>query len=455
MREEIIAAISTAQGQGGIGAIRVSGFGSIDLVDRIFHSRSGILLKDLSGYTARMGKIYDEKEELDEVVVLVYRNPHSYTGEDVVEIFCHGGLYVTKKILRLVFEKGARPANPGEFTKRAFLNGKIDLIKAESVMKIISATGKNAMRAAVAANDGVVSRKIEQVKDILVETLAQLSVWADYPDDDDFDVDYNSLKEKITDAKEKLIFLINNYDAGKILINGVNTVIAGAPNVGKSTLMNMLAGVEKSIVTEIPGTTRDIVEETVSLGDVTLHISDTAGIHATEDPVESIGVKRAKNRLKEAELILFVVDGSRNLTNDEIEMINSLKENNLLIIVNKSDLPQRLDYSCFDVFSKAVIKISAKNVEGLDMLEKSILEILGKTQIDPAEGILISERQFLTLKNATKALSEAIDAINSGLTLDAVTVSIDSALDELCVLTGEKASQKVVDEIFSKFCVGK
>lgn len=455
MASEIIAAISTAQGQGGIGAIRVSGSGSIDLVDKIFHSHSGALLKDLQGYTARLGKIFDKKEELDEVVVLVYRNPHSYTGEDVVEIFCHGGLYITKRILRLVIKSGARPAEPGEFTKRAFLNGKIDLIKAESVMKLIGATGKMAMRAAVAANDGAVSRKIEQIKAILVETLAQLSVWADYPDDDNFDVDYNSLKEKIIDAKEKMNLLIENYDTGRILINGVKTVIAGAPNVGKSTIMNMLTGVEKSIVTEIPGTTRDIVEETVTLGDVTLHISDTAGIHATKDPVESIGVKRAKKCLKEAELIFFVVDGSRPLTSEEVEMIISLKENNLIIIVNKTDLPQQIDFSCFTDVVQTVVKISAKNAEGLDVLEQSVLKVLEAVQVDPSDGILISERQLITLENANKALSEAITAMDSGMTWDAVTVSIDSALDELCVLTGEKASEKVVDEIFSRFCVGK
>ncbi len=456
MQLDPIAAISTAQGQGGIGVIRVSGEGSISIVDKVFRSASGKTLAETSGYTARFGKIYDQDEELDEAVVLVFRAPHSYTGEDVVEISCHGGLYVTKRVLRVVLAAGAQPAGPGEFTKRAFLNGKIDLIKAESVMKIIEATGKSAARAAVAVNDGAVSRKIAEVTESLIDLSARLAVWADYPDDADFDADYNSIKEILSQAKTRLGLLLKNYDEGKVLINGVNTAIVGAPNVGKSTLMNMLVGAERSIVTAVPGTTRDIVEESVTLGDITLRICDTAGIHATKDPVEAIGVDRARGRLVSADLVIFVIDGSRSLTDGEVDLLNSIKENkNVLAVVNKSDLEQVLDRDFLKNFVKDIVKISAKTGAGAAELEKSILRILEVAQVDPSEGILVSERQYFTVKNALEAVKEALSALKSGLTLDAVTVSINSAIDELLVLTGEKATQVVVDEVFSKFCVGK
>lgn len=455
VQTETIAAVATAQGQGGIGVIRVSGPESIEIVEKIFKSETGKKLRDTTGYRARYGKIFDGEEELDEVVVLIFRAPHSYTGENVVEISCHGGLYITKRILRLVFESGARPAEPGEFTRRAFLNGKIDLIKAESVMKLIGATGKNSARAAISVIDGAVSKKIEAVKNELIGLSARLSVWSDYPDDETIDIDFNSIEEILNRTSEQLNFLKKNYDSGKILINGVDTVIIGAPNVGKSTLMNALSGVERSIVTEIPGTTRDIVEEVVTLGGLTLNISDTAGIRKTDDIVEAIGVKRAKDRIKSAELVLFVLDGTKNLEQDEVELINSIKENKVIAIINKCDLKQQLDRVFLAKLVDNVVEISAKDGIGLENLEKSILKVVQADKVEPSEGILVSERQFLTVKRAISSLEEAKNAMNLGLTLDAVTVSINDALDALFELTGEKATQVVVDEIFSKFCVGK
>lgn len=455
MNLETIAAIATAQGQGGIGVLRVSGEKAIEIADKIFRSISGKKLKETAGYTARFGKIYDGKEVVDDAIALVFRAPRSYTGEDVVEISCHGGLYITKRVLRLLFEVGARPAEPGEFTKRAFLNGKIDLIKAESVVKIIEASGKNAAKAAVSANDGAISKKIDEIKKDLLELSAQLSVWADYPDDETFDIDFNSVKEILLKEKERLKSLKNSYDKGKILINGVKTAIVGAPNVGKSTLMNVLSGTEKSIVTDVPGTTRDVVEETVNLGEVTLHLFDTAGIRETSDIVEAIGVNRAKNCAISAELVLWIVDGSRDLTDEELELINSIKENKTIAIVNKCDLKRRLDISYLKVFVEEVVEISAKNGIGIEKLEKTIEKVIGLEKVEPSEGILVSERQFVTVKNALKSVEEAMNALNLGLTLDAVTVSINGALDDLFELTGEKATHVVVDEIFSKFCVGK
>ena len=455
MKTETIAAIATAQGQGGIGVIRISGEEAIDIADKIFKAVSGKKLKEIPGYTAKFGKVCDKDEEVDEAVALVFRAPHSYTGENVVEVSCHGGLYITKRILRLIFEAGARPAEPGEFTKRAFLNGKIDLIKAESVMKIIEATGKNAARVAVAVNEGAISKKVEVIMKELLELSARLSVWADYPDDESIDVDFDSVKEILIEVKRKLEFLIKNYDTGKVLINGVKTAIVGAPNVGKSTLMNMLSGVEKSIVTDIPGTTRDIVEETVNRGDLTLRISDTAGIRETSDLVENIGVNRAKACAKFAELVLFVIDGSRELTEEEIILLKSIKENKSIVVLNKCDLIRRVDGNYLKDFAKEMVEISAKNGEGIEFLKESILKVLGTEKIEPSEGILVSERQFIAVKNVLKSIEEAQEAINMGLTLDAVTVSINDALDELFELTGEKVTQVVVDKIFSDFCVGK
>lgn len=456
MNIDTIAAIATAQGQSGIGVIRVSGEDSIDIVDKIFKSISGKKLKDMQGYTARFGKIYDDKkEEIDESIVLVYRAPHSYTGENVVEISCHGGLYITKRILRLVLDMGARPAEPGEFTKRAFLNGKIDLIKAESVMKLIGATGQVAAKAALAVHEGAISKKIAQVEDSLVNLAAHLSVWADYPEDDIPEVEFNSIKEKLLESKQVLNDLMRNYDIGKVITNGIDTAIIGAPNVGKSTLMNMLYGSDKSIVTDIPGTTRDIVEGTVVLGDISLHVSDTAGIHTTNDPVESIGVNKAKLKLNSAELVLLVFDGSRKLTDEDKDLINSISGTNILAVINKSDLTEKIDCDYIKRFVKNIVHISAKNRTGFDTLEKNILKVVGGGQINPSEGILATERQYTTVKNAVKSIEEAINALSIGLTLDAVTVSVESAINELLILTGEKATQVVVDEIFSKFCVGK
>lgn len=455
MKIDPIAGIATAQGQGGIGVIRVSGKGSIEIVEKLFKSVSGKKLKDLKGYSACFGKIFYKEEDIDDVIVLVFRNPHSYTGEDVVEISCHGGLYITQKILRLVIEEGARPAEPGEFTKRAFLNGKIDLIKAESVMKIIGATGKSAAKAAVAVNNGAISKKIEEIKQELIEISANLSVWADYPEDESIEVEVYSIKEKLCAIKEILENLKDNYDTGKVLINGVKTAIIGAPNVGKSTLMNMLSGIEKSIVTSIPGTTRDIVEETINLGDITLLISDTAGIRSTEDVVEAIGVNRARDCANSADIVLIVFDGSKNLSDEEKNLINFVKDNKVIAVVNKIDLDKNLSYDYIKKYIKEIVEISAQKGIGKEKLQESIKKLLCQENLDPSEGILMSERQYLSVKNAIKTVEEAIEAQEKGLTFDAITVLINDALNGLFEMTGEKATEKVVEEIFSKFCVGK
>ena len=454
---QTIAAIATAQGLGGIGIVRVSGDDAIEICNRIFKSITLQENKILNakGYTAHYGNIFSDGESIDDSILTVYRKPHSYTGEDVVEISCHGGLYMTKKILETVIENGARLAQAGEFTKRAFLNGKIGLTEAESVMDIIAANGKSSARAAQAAKDGALEKKINAVKEKLLDLAAQLSAWADYPDEDVVEVSEQSIKEVLEKCKLVLENLLKTYDAGKILKEGIYTVIVGRPNVGKSTLMNCLSGHERSIVTNIPGTTRDIIEESILLGDVYMRIADTAGIRDTSDKIEAIGVDRAKQQIKSADLILAVFDASNEFTQDDLDLIDSLENFNTIAIVNKVDLGLKSDINFLKSKLKNVIKLSAIEGTGLDVLEKVIKDLVGLTKIDPSEAILANERQKDSAKEAFENIIEAINSLAYGMTFDAVTVLIEGAIDALMSLTGERVSEKVVDRVFEKFCVGK
>lgn len=455
MINNTIAAIATANGIGGIGVIRISGENSKQTADKIFKSVSGKKITEMKGYTAAYGKVYDGDELIDEAVALVFNAPHSYTGEDVVEISCHGGMYVTKRVLRAILKNGARSAEAGEFTKRAFLNGKMGLTEAESVMDIISARGAQSARAALSCMEGRLRKKIDSVRDSLVNSAAHLSAWADYPEDDIPQVNTDTLIETLTNCKNELLQLLKQYDAGKIMREGVETVIAGRPNVGKSTLMNLLSGCERSIVTNIPGTTRDVIEETVMLGEIPLNLSDTAGIRSTDDPVESIGVKRAKDRVLRAGLVFAVFDSSQPLSNDDKELIELLKDAPAVAVINKTDLEQRLDCEFIKRSIKHIVYISALSGSGTEELEKEVAEIVGTSQLDASDGILATERQRTAAENALKSVNEAIDTIKLGITLDAVTVVIEDAINSLLELTGERVSETVVDRVFSHFCVGK
>ncbi|HPU58556.1 MAG TPA: tRNA uridine-5-carboxymethylaminomethyl(34) synthesis GTPase MnmE, partial [Candidatus Avimonas sp.] len=311
---KVIAAISTAMAPAGLGVIRLSGDNAIEVASRIFRPASkSRRLTDLPGYSALYGWTFDAEGDIDECVALVFRAPHSYTGENVVELSCHGGLYLLQRTLRAAFAAGAVPAEPGEFTKRAFVNGKVDLTGAEAVMDLISANGRLAAKTALAAREGAIYKKIRSVLDGLTYAAANLSAFVDYPDDDIPELEPEALDEMLKNAEAELKKLIDRFDAGKVVREGIDTVIVGRPNVGKSTLMNLLAGHERSIVTPIAGTTRDIVEETIRLGDVILRLADTAGLRSTDDQVEMIGVQRAKERLERAALVIAVFDGSEPL----------------------------------------------------------------------------------------------------------------------------------------------
>ena len=453
--EKTIAAISTANGIGGLGVIRISGENAIETAEKIFVSVSGKKLSELKGYTAAYGKIYDGDELIDEAVVLVFRAPHSYTGEDVAEISCHGGLYVTKRVLRAVLKNGAVPAEAGEFTKRAFLNGKLGLTEAEAVMDIISAKGSQSAKAALSCMEGKLRQRIDSVRDTLINTAAHLSAWADYPEEDIPEVDTENLTSSLSVCRDELSALLKTYDTGRIMREGVETVIAGRPNVGKSTIMNLLSGCERSIVTNVPGTTRDVIEETVMLGEIPLRLSDTAGIRSTDDPVEKIGVERAKDRILKAGLVLAVFDSSRPLSDDDRELIELLSDAPSLAIINKTDLEKQLDTDYIQSKIKHVIFISALSGEGTDELEKQVAEIIGTAQLDASQGILATERQHRSAQSAMESLDEAIAALSMGITLDAVTVIIEDAINYLLELTGKRVTEAVVDKVFSHFCVGK
>ena len=450
-----IAAISTAQGEGGIGVIRVSGNGAIEIADRVFRNINNKKLADMKGYTAAFGSVVFEGEKIDEAVALVFRAPHSYTGEDVVELSCHGGMFITKQVLRAVLVAGAVPAEAGEFTKRAFLNGKVDLTEAEAVIDIISAKSRSAARSAICVKEGALRKKITAVKDELLTLTAHLSAWADYPEEDIAEVSEDDILVTCEKAEVTLSRLLETYDMGQAVKQGIDTVIAGRPNVGKSTLMNLLSGTEKSIVTDIPGTTRDVVEDTVLVGDVILRLSDTAGLRDTDDAVEKIGVDRARKKLSQCGLLLAVFDNSRELDDDDLELIELSREVPTVAIINKTDLDSKLDIDKIKSAISNTIYVSAANGEGREDIVKAVEKIAGTGQLNPSEGILSNERQRSNVFNALNSVREAKAAVEIGMTFDAVTVSLEDAISELLEMTGEKTSDEVIDRVFHNFCVGK
>ena len=454
--EKTIAAISTAPAPGGIGMVRISGKDAFAVADRVFRGVSGRAVSQMKGYTAQLGGAFTPAgERLDDVVALVYRSPKSYTGEDVVELSCHGGLYVTKRLLQLVLDAGASPAGPGEFTRRAFLNGKVDLAQAEAVMGVIGASGEQALKAAQAGSSGVLSKKIQAIKAQLLVQASHLAAWADFPEEDVPAVEEQELLSAIREGEESLTQLLAGFERGRMYREGLATVIAGRPNAGKSTLMNLLSGCERSIVTQYAGTTRDVVEETVLLAGVPLRLADTAGIRDTDDPVESIGVQAAKRRLESAQLVLAVFDSSQSLKKEDWELMDSLQGVPAVAIVNKTDLPTQMDVGEIQRRFEKTVFLSAATGEGLEELEQALSEILDTKEFHPEEGVLFTQRQRADAQMALDSLREGEQAMALGMTLDAVTVCVEDALNALSALTGEQVSEEIVDRVFEEFCVGK
>ncbi len=452
----IIAAISTPMAPAGLGVIRLSGEGAIALAEQVFQpADKARRLSTLGGYHAAYGKLSDADGAIDECVATVFRAPYSYTGEDVVEFSCHGGVYLLQRALRALFAAGAKPAEAGEFTRRAFLNGKVDLTQAESVMTLIAASGRLAARTALAVREGALYQRLTAVKESLIALQAQFSAFVDYPDDDIPELKTEALETALTKTNTVLAQLLSTYDAGRVLREGIDTAIVGSPNVGKSTVMNLLSGCERSIVTPIAGTTRDVVEETVRVGEICLRLSDTAGIRETADTVEALGVERSRKRLETAALILAVFDASRPLSADDVALIEQLPVDNTVVLLNKQDLEKQLDDTAIRQKFRYIVELQATSGVGLETLQAAIHTVTGIDRLDEAEPVLATERQRLCVCRAVDGVREARAALQNGMTLDAVSVSVDGAIGAVLELTGERATDAVVDGIFSRFCVGK
>ncbi len=460
MTLETVAAISTPHSQGGISVIRISGEKALEIADKIFYPVSSRKKpSEMEGYTCAYGKFLSASgEQLDDGILTVFREPHSYTGEDTIEISCHGGIFVTEQVLSAVYERGAVPAGQGEFTKRAFLNGKLTLTQAESVMDIISAEGRAFYRRAQNVKDGALFKKASGCGKRLLTLLGEISAWIDYPEDDIPSVNNDNLLSELNEILKELNKIRSAYENTKILKTGADTVIAGKPNVGKSTLMNLLTGYDRSIVTEIAGTTRDVVEETVRLGDITLRLSDTAGLRETDDVIESAGIERTKKRLERADLIIAVFDNSVPLDKDDLTLMELCKNAEgvkSIACINKTDKPSIIEKEKISAAFDNVIEISAENGDGADKLQKVLYDLFLTDSNNYTGELTVNKRQKQCLDKAVSCIEEAKEAIESSITLDAVNIILDEALNALQELTGERATETVVDEVFSRFCVGK
>lgn len=453
MTGRTIAAIATPIGEASVGVIRISGENAFDVADKVFFPVSGVKLSSLKGYRAAYGEIRKNNEVMDDAVATVFRAPKSYTGENVVEISVHGGRILLLDVLRLILNNGAYPAEPGEFTKRAFLNGKTDLTKAESIMGLISARSESELRLSRAAHIGKISEEIEKIEKELVSAAASIAAFSDYPDEDIEGLNADNFAKMLNAAEQSLENMLSSYDAGRVIREGIETVIVGKPNVGKSTVMNMLSRAERSIVTEIAGTTRDVVEDTVRVGDILLRLADTAGIRDTDDIVESIGVERAVERIESAELILAVFDCTHPLDGDDRNLLEKVRGRNVIAVINKTDLEFQLDMKEFEGIKKVLT--SASTGKGYDELCAAIAEISGTAHLDCDSAVLMNERQRACAARALDGVSEAAAALQNGCTLDAVGVCVDDAIAALYELTGKRVTNEVADEIFRRFCVGK
>ena len=451
-----IAAMATAVGKASLCVVRISGDDAFSVAKKVFiPMNKNKDVEQQKGYSALFGHFYRNGVEIDQAVALFFVAPKSYTGENVVEISCHGGVAIADQLLKACYEAGAVPAQAGEFTKRAFLNGKMSITQAEAVIEMINATSSQALTAAKSALEGHLYKKAQAVRDNLLVLVGHITAYTDFPEEAVEEVTDSEIEDILKKAENDLKKLIDGYDAGAKIKNGVKTAIVGKPNVGKSTLLNALSGFEKAIVTEIAGTTRDVVEQEVILGGVNLILQDTAGIRQTDDIVEAMGIQRSIDRLKDAQLVFCVFDGSKDITQEDIELAEKCKDNNSIAIINKQDLQQKFDVSKVENYFKKILYITAKDFYMSKEFENTVLDVLNLTHIDSQVATVVNERQFAAVRDAYKAVCDAIDAFNIGQSLDIVGVCLDDALYSIYQLTGENVSEEVVGEVFSKFCVGK
>lgn len=456
MQNTTIAAIATAPGAGGIAVVRLSGPESYAVAARVFHpANPNRNVEEAKGYTALFGSFVEGDDAFDEGVALFFREPHSYTGEDVVELSCHGGSAVARRLVEACIAAGAAPAAPGEYTRRAFLNGKMSLTQAEAVMDMISADGKQGAALANASLSGALAKKIGAEKEALTGLQAHLAAWVDFPEENVPELDDAHLHTVLGQVQQELNGLIKNYDAGAVLREGVDCAIVGRPNAGKSTLLNLLAGFDRAIVTPVAGTTRDVVEQAVQLGDIRLNLFDTAGLRQTDDAIEAEGIRRSWKKLDEAGLILAVFDGSEPLTREDLALARRCAGRPAIALVNKEDKPTRFDAEIIAGDFAMVIPVCCQEEGSRKVIAAAVARLLGTNQIDPHAASLSGQRQLAAATRARDAVAGALDALEGGFGLDAVSVCVDDALDALCELTGENASEAVINEVFERFCVGK
>ena len=455
---DTIAAISTSAGNSGIGIIRVSGSEAIEIVDKIFKSnKEGKTLCDVGSHTVHYGHIVDGEKTLDQVLVIVMKNPHSYTGEDTVEIDCHGGMLILQKVLDLVIKNGAKAAAPGEFTKRAFLNGRIDLSQAEAVMDVINSSNDFALNSSMEQLKGGVSEKIKEIRSDVIYHIAFIESALDDPEHislDGYDEEISSMLEtNISKVKR----LIDTFDNGRIMKEGIRTVILGKPNAGKSSLLNLMLGEDRAIVTDIEGTTRDTLEENINLNGLSLKIVDTAGIRNTEDVVEQIGVNKAKEMANSADLIIYVIDGSRKIDENDLEILNLIKEKEYIILLNKSDIDKVVDLEKIKGLEKEdIIEFSAKKGLGMDKLEDKIRKMFYSGAVSYNDQVYITNaRHKEALENAYESLRKVKDSVEAMMPEDFYSIDLMDAYEQLGLIIGESVEDDLVNEIFSKFCMGK
>lgn len=447
-----IVAISTPIGVGGISMVRVTGDESLEIAQKIFKAYDGTLLKDMPGYTAKVGRVFYKEKCIDEVVAVVFRAPRSFTCEDIVQIDCHGGLLITQTVLRAFLDAGAVMAGPGEFSKRAFLNGKMSLDEAESIMGLICSNYEKDREINFSSYCGNLGKKIESIKNKIVDTLSDLNVELDYPDEDVPHLSDDEILNRLNDIIKEFNKMQRNYHVNSFIRSGIRTAIIGIPNTGKSTLMNLISNREKSIVTDIPGTTRDAIEESVMIGDIPIVLIDTAGIRETTDKIEKIGTERSKEIAKSADMVFMVLDASQKISDDEINIINSLDKNKSLIIINKIDLNDNYNENILKDYK--IVRMSAKTGRGLDDLSEQVSNLVNFPSIEHESLLLANERQYDIVRRASNKIVEVIDKFNS-VPRDILSDMIKESLSVLSEFNGEHVEKDIVDSIFSKFCVGK
>ena len=459
LTDDTIAAISTALGEGGIGIVRISGDKSMNILKKVFKSAKGKDVSKLHSYSMMHGYIIDPKtnEKIDEVIVSYMKKPSTYTREDVVEINCHGGMIAVRRVLQLILDNGARLAEPGEFTKRAFLNGRIDLSQAEAVMDLIRAKTDESMKIALEQSEGKLSKQVEKINNKILDILAHIEAEVEFSEEDIDEVVNEKVINDCEEVKVQMEDLLKNADKGKILREGLNVIIVGKPNVGKSSLLNALLEEKRAIVTDVPGTTRDTIEEYINIDGIPVKLIDTAGIREARNEVEKIGVERTKECIDKADLILFMIDGSREIDDEDMKIVEIAKNRDVIVIINKHDLPMNVDieYIKKTFYNKPVLYVSVKTNEGVSSIKEEITNFVYKGKVSVKDIYVTNIRHKKALNDAIESIENGITTIKNGYPIDMASIDIKDAYLKLGEITGKTVSEDIIDRIFTNFCIGK